>query len=70
MLTYKEYRAKLQSEQSGKTKDEVLDEMKRTSEWVADLDNLPVQEHRWIDRGVIMSCEGGSHPHHQTSKRR
>lgn len=34
-----------------------------------DMDNLPKQEHRWVDRGVVMSCEGAGHPNHRHFKR-
>lgn len=31
-----------------------------------DLDKVTPSEHNWVDRGLIMSCEGGSHPYHET----
>lgn len=34
-----------------------------------DLDNLPKQEHRWVDRGMVMSCEDAGHPNHRHFKR-
>jgi hypothetical protein len=37
---------------------------------VLDFDNLPKQQHIWVDRGVFMSCEGAAHAHHQVAKRR
>jgi hypothetical protein len=34
-----------------------------------DMDNMPSQTHRWVDRGVVMSCEGANHPNHRHFKR-
>lgn len=33
-------------------------------------DTAPKQEHRWVDRGLKMSCEGANHPYHQSWKKR
>ena len=33
-----------------------------------DLDNLPKQTHVWVDRGLVMSCEGAGHPNHRHFK--
>lgn len=68
--TYKEYREELKSEQSGLTREEIAEAMAKRSEHVADLDNLKPQKHRWVDRGQVMSCEGGDHPTHRAFKRR
>lgn len=35
-----------------------------------DLNNMPRQSHHWVDRGLVMSCEGGDHPPHRAFKRR
>lgn len=37
-----------------------------------DMDNPPKVIHRWVDRGLILSCEGAGHPnhrHHKVSRR-
>lgn len=39
-------------------------------EYTLDLDNIPQQGHIWVDRGLVMSCEGAGHPNHQAFKRR
>lgn len=39
------------------------------AEYEVDLNDLPKQEHFWVDRGVVMSCEGAGHPNHRTFKR-
>ncbi len=67
--TYKEYREELKAEQEGKSYDEVLDAMRQTAKSVIELDHLPMQTHRWIDRGAKLTCEGGDHPYHEAWKR-
>lgn len=56
---YEQLKARLASEQAGKTKQDILQETGGI-----DLDNLPSQKHNWIQRGIKMSCEGAMHPHH------
>ncbi len=34
-----------------------------------DMDNMPSQVHRWVDRGIVMSCEDAGHPNHRHFKR-
>lgn len=65
-----DWKQELKDEQKDMTKEEVMEQLKRRSEWLADMDNLPKQGHNWIDRGLIMSCEGAGHPYHQASKRK
>lgn len=43
--------------------------LKRSDDAI-DLDNLPAQQHKWVDRGEVINCEGGDHPFHQVFKRR
>lgn len=62
MEDYKQYKQRLAAEQAGKSKDEVMSELK--AEYKLDLDNLPRQQHNWIERGLKVSCEGANHPHH------
>ena len=33
-------------------------------EYELDLDSLPVREHKWVDRGLKLSCENAGHPSH------
>lgn len=68
--TFKERQVAIQAEQAGLSKQEVIELMRRRSEFVADLDNLQPQQHVWVDRGQVMSCEGAAHPNHRTFKRR
>lgn len=79
MQSYKEQRAELKAEQSKMSKDQLIEHLKsQRDEYdptkpkfdnVIDLNNLPAQEHRWVDRGVVTSCEGGAHANHQVYKR-
>lgn len=68
--TYKEYREEVKQEQSGLSRDEVSKLMQKRSEYQVDLDGLRPQEHQWVDRGQVMSCEGAAHPSHRAFKRR
>jgi hypothetical protein len=58
--SFKELKARLKSEQASMTKEDVLRE-----QGGIDLDNLPKQEHHWVKRGIVMSCEGMNHPNHR-----
>lgn len=43
------------------------------AEGVFDIDNAVKPEHNWVDRGLVMSCEGADHANHRhikTQKRR
>lgn len=45
-------------------------EPQQKPEYEFDMDSIKTQNHRWIDRGLVMSCEGAGHPYHQAYKRR
>ena len=66
--TYKDQREKLKETQGGRSKQEIMDWMQKKTEYQLDLDNMH-QEHNWVDRGVVMSCEGGTHPNHRAYKK-
>lgn len=34
-------------------------------EYELDLNDLPVQQHNWVLRGIVVSCEGAGHPSHR-----
>lgn len=68
-LTYKEFKAKQKEEQSKQSYKEIKEKLARRNEFMLELDNLVPQEHRWVDRGLVMSCEGGTHPSHRAFKR-
>lgn len=51
-------------------RNEIHEELKRVSEFTIDLDNLQPIKHVWVDRGLIMSCEGAGHPNHRHFKRK
>ena len=65
-MTYKEEQAELKAEQEQMTREEVHDQMKKQSEFMVELDNLPSQTHRWINRGIKLTCENGGHPYHES----
>jgi hypothetical protein len=68
--TFKEEQQAVKQEQQGFTKEEVMALMQKRNQFAVDLDALTPQSHRWVDRGQVMSCEGGDHPHHRVFKRR
>ena len=51
-------------------REEQVEEERQNNEWLLDLDNLPPIPHRWIDRGMKMTCEDAGHPYHEAWKRR
>ena len=67
--TYKQAKEEVKTEQADMSPEEVKEQMQRRSEFMLDLDNLQPQEHHWVDRGVVMSCEGANHPNHRVYKR-
>lgn len=67
---YKEYRKGLEAKQSGMSREEVEELLQKKSEYTLDLDNIKPTAHRWVDRGLVMSCEGGGHETHRAFKRR
>jgi len=38
-------------------------------EYEVDLDKIPKKVHRWVDRGLKLTCESGDHPSHAVWKR-
>ncbi len=64
------WKEELKQDQDGMPKEQVIETLKKEAEYVQDLDNFKPIAHNWIDRGVIMSCEGAGHPFHQTSRKR
>lgn len=47
---------------------QIVSYMEQNNESVLDLENLPRQRHKWIDRGLKFSCEGAGHANHQSWK--
>lgn len=64
---YKEFKDRVDNELDDKY--EETEEVKQEPQFTLDMDNLPKQEHIWIDRGAKMSCEGAAHPNHQVWKK-
>lgn len=67
---YEAQREAVKAEQSGKSYDDIREQMEKVSEFMLELDNLKPQEHNWVDRGEVLSCEGANHPYHRVFKRR
>lgn len=68
--TYKELKDEVKAEQSAMTPDEIRAKLQKESEYMVDLNNIPQQNHNWVDRGIVISCENGGHANHQVYKRR
>ena len=75
---HKEFVDELRAEQDGKTSAEVeemlISKQDDTGapiyEHVFNPDTAPRITHRWVDRGLKMSCEGAGHPFHQVWKQK
>lgn len=67
--SYKKFREELKAEQEDMSPDEIKEKLAKRSEYLLDLNNLQPQEHFWVDRGLVMSCEGAAHPNHRAYKR-
>lgn len=67
---YEQEKQALKDEQSSKSYDEIKEQLQKQNEFLVELDRLVPQEHVWIDRGEVMSCEGAAHPNHRSFKRR
>lgn len=64
-MTPEQRQAEVKAAQEGMTKEEIQEQMEATSEFVIDLDNLPRQKHNFVQRGIVISCEGADHPTHR-----
>lgn len=49
---------------------ELHEQLQQQYEHTFDMDNLPKVAHRWVDRGLFLSCEGAGHPNHRHHKQR
>lgn len=75
--SYKEYRQEIKAEQEGLSQEEIINHLRAQKDTngqplyshIFDTNNLQPQQHNWVDRGTVMSCEGAGHPHHQSFKR-
>jgi hypothetical protein len=69
-MSYTDYLKNQQQEQPTPPQVEVLERPQATGQEGLDIDNLPGQSHSWVDRGMVMSCEGAGHANHHAYKRR
>lgn len=67
---YPEYQAELKAQQEGKSREEIKEELKTKADFVFDPETAPKQGHRWINRGMKMTCEDAGHSYHEAWKRR
>lgn len=67
---YTDYQEKLKAEQGDKSRDEITEELKQKVEHVFDPATAPKQGHKFVDRGMKLSCEGAGHPYHQVWKQK
>jgi len=65
---YDQYKESLRAEQEAMTREEIAEKMANESEYSIDLDALKSVKHIWVDRGLVMSCEGANHPSHRHFK--
>lgn len=63
--SYKDFKEEVTAEQKDKSYDEIKEDMQGRSEFMLELDNLPSQNHIWINRGAKMTCENAGHPWHE-----
>jgi hypothetical protein len=63
-LSKEQRQAQVEAEQEGMTREEIAAAMARKADYVLDLENVPRNTHRWVRRGIKVSCEGAGHPHH------
>lgn len=54
--------------EGGGSRQQIIELMTKNNQQVVDFDALTPEPHRWVDRGLKMSCEGANHPHHQSWK--
>lgn len=66
---YSSFKQEIAEEQAGKSYNQIKEELAQKYKAIVELDNIPGQAHRWIDRGAKLTCEGGDHPYHETWKR-
>lgn len=67
-MTYEEQQTEMKEGQQDMTRDEIIDLLKSQKHEVYDPHNIQPIQHRWIDRGLKMSCENAGHPWHESYK--
>jgi hypothetical protein len=67
--TYSERKAEIKERQSTMTREQIFEHMAHKNESAVDLNNLPAQSHNFVNRGVVVTCEGAGHPSHRFYKR-
>lgn len=66
--TKKDQREEVEQKQATLSYDEIKHLMQKKNEFALELDNLPIQQHNWTDRGLKLTCENAGHPYHEAFK--
>lgn len=66
---YQDYQAQLAHEQQGKSSQEVEALLESKVEHVFNPATAAPVVHKWVDRGMKLSCEGAGHVHHEAWKK-
>ncbi len=67
-VPYAEQLAELHAEQSTMSLADIKQQMVQQSDATFDPATVAPPQHRWVDRGLKMSCEGAGHPNHSHFK--
>lgn len=66
--TYEDRQRELHEDQAGMTREEIASLMASNSEATFDPETATAPDHNWVDRGLVMSCEGAGHLSHRHFK--
>ncbi len=66
--SYESVKEGLQAEQASMSRAEIAAAMSAKSEATFDPETAVPEEHKWVDRGLVMSCEGANHASHRHFK--
>jgi len=67
--SYADQKVAVEDQQKGMKYEDVRERMRSHNQFILEMDHLPSQVHRWIDRGAKMTCENAGHPYHEAFKR-
>ena len=68
--SYDEAQTRMRQEQGGMSREQIKQKLAGNSVDVFDPATAKPSAHNWVDRGEVLSCEGGAHPYHRAFKRR
>lgn len=67
-VSYDTVQEQLKAEQAGMSREDIAKAMASKSEATFDPETAVPDPHNWIDRGLVMSCEGANHATHRHFK--